>query len=69
MSVFPLSPGDGIVSNIPVREVRGRECPLYDEVISVHFDAFNVSFLVEKVFTFDDAHDATKQALAFSQDV
>lgn len=60
---FPINAGDGVVSDISGRDVPECKWTIDDEVISRHFNAVKVSFLVDHLFSLANAHDATMAAL------
>lgn len=55
---FPYNADDGIVSVIPATYVPARTHTIEDEVISGHFNAVKVGFLVDKLFSLVNAHDS-----------
>lgn len=65
---FAYCAGDGIVSDIPDRNVPGRKSSLNDKVISVHVNIVKVSFLVVQFCTLADPWGASKAALRPSQE-
>lgn len=60
---FPYNAGNGVVLYTTARDVPGRKRVVHDKVISRHFNAVKVHFLVDQLFSLAVEHDTAMRAL------